>query len=130
MDDHHYQPIWPMVQGAFDYIMNLLGEAWSMVWKPTPEPREECSNAGQKREPVDPAVNNSSSGRPQAARASMRELLNFAEAESRLARSCLLVQSKLVTSRLAKSRLPLSRSRKSKSKLSRNTLPRLSLVLD
>lgn len=48
MDDHHYQPIWPMIQGALDYILNLAGEGWAMVWKsggdaverPTREMRE------------------------------------------------------------------------------------------
>jgi hypothetical protein len=28
-----------MLQGAFDYTMNLAGELWSMIWKPTEEPR-------------------------------------------------------------------------------------------
>ncbi|KAH8724850.1 hypothetical protein GQ44DRAFT_682306 [Phaeosphaeriaceae sp. PMI808] len=34
MDDHHHQPIWPMLQGAANYGWNLIEEAWSMVWKP------------------------------------------------------------------------------------------------
>jgi hypothetical protein len=28
-----------MLQGAFDYTMNLAGELWTMIWKPTEEPR-------------------------------------------------------------------------------------------
>lgn len=39
MDHHHYQPIWPLLEGAFDYTMNLFGEAWSMVWKPADQPK-------------------------------------------------------------------------------------------
>jgi hypothetical protein len=39
MDHQHHQPIWPMLQGAFDYTMNLAGELWTMIWKPTEEPR-------------------------------------------------------------------------------------------
>ncbi|KAH7356100.1 hypothetical protein BKA66DRAFT_254880 [Pyrenochaeta sp. MPI-SDFR-AT-0127] len=38
MDDHHHQPIWPMLQGALDYILNLAGEGWAMIWKPSQEP--------------------------------------------------------------------------------------------
>jgi hypothetical protein len=39
MDHQHHQPIWPMLQGAFDYTLNLAGELWTMIWKPTEEPR-------------------------------------------------------------------------------------------
>ncbi|KAF2844796.1 hypothetical protein T440DRAFT_435906 [Plenodomus tracheiphilus IPT5] len=39
MDDHHQQPIWPMMQGAVDYMLNLAGEVWTMIWKPAPEAR-------------------------------------------------------------------------------------------
>ncbi|KAF1839313.1 hypothetical protein BDW02DRAFT_478667, partial [Decorospora gaudefroyi] len=39
MDHHHHQPIWPMLQGAFDYTLNLAGEVWAMIWKPMPEAR-------------------------------------------------------------------------------------------
>ncbi|OAL54627.1 hypothetical protein IQ07DRAFT_640128 [Pyrenochaeta sp. DS3sAY3a] len=42
MDDHHYQPIWPMVQGAFDYIMNIFGEVWNMIWKPSSDSRHQA----------------------------------------------------------------------------------------
>lgn len=38
MDDHYYQPLWPMMQGALDYILNLAGEGWSMIWKQVEEP--------------------------------------------------------------------------------------------
>lgn len=37
MDDHHHQPIWPMVQGAANYAWNLIEEAWGMIWKPRSE---------------------------------------------------------------------------------------------
>jgi len=39
MDDHHQQPIWPMVQGAANYAWNLIEEAWAMVWRPRDESR-------------------------------------------------------------------------------------------
>ncbi|KAF2029681.1 hypothetical protein EK21DRAFT_33472, partial [Setomelanomma holmii] len=32
MDDHHHQPIWPMIQGAANYAWNLIEEAWGMIW--------------------------------------------------------------------------------------------------
>ncbi|KAI8942838.1 hypothetical protein NX059_000878 [Plenodomus lindquistii] len=38
MDDYHKQPIWPMMQGTLDYALNIVGEVWTMIWKPTPEP--------------------------------------------------------------------------------------------
>jgi hypothetical protein len=28
-----------MLQGAFDYTMNLAGELWMIIWKPTEEPQ-------------------------------------------------------------------------------------------
>jgi hypothetical protein len=28
-----------MLQGAFDYILNLAGELWTMIWMRTEEPR-------------------------------------------------------------------------------------------
>jgi hypothetical protein len=28
-----------MLQGAFDYTLNLAGELWAMMWKPTEERR-------------------------------------------------------------------------------------------
>jgi hypothetical protein len=37
MDDHHHQPIWPMIQGAANYAWNLIEEAWGMIWKPAEE---------------------------------------------------------------------------------------------
>lgn len=39
MDDHHQQPIWPMVQGAVDYALNLAGEVWAMIYRQPEEPR-------------------------------------------------------------------------------------------
>jgi len=39
MDHHYYQPIWPLLEGAFDYTMNIIGEAWSMVWRPAEQPK-------------------------------------------------------------------------------------------
>jgi hypothetical protein len=39
MDDHHDQPVWPMVQGAANYAWNLIEEAVAMVWNPVHEPR-------------------------------------------------------------------------------------------
>lgn len=35
MDDHYWQPIWPMIQGALDYALNLMGELLWMIWRPT-----------------------------------------------------------------------------------------------
>tara|TARA_R110002003_G_scaffold814_5_gene21570 strand:- start:22542 stop:22790 length:249 start_codon:yes stop_codon:yes gene_type:complete len=32
MDDHHHQPLWPMIQGAANYAWNLIEEAWGMIW--------------------------------------------------------------------------------------------------
>jgi hypothetical protein len=32
MDHQHYQPIWPLLEGAFDYTMNLASELWTMIW--------------------------------------------------------------------------------------------------
>lgn len=40
MDDHHDQPIWPMIQGAANYAFNLIEEAWGMIWKPIYESRQ------------------------------------------------------------------------------------------
>lgn len=37
MDDHHDQPIWPMLQGAANYAWNLIEEAWGMIWRPVAE---------------------------------------------------------------------------------------------
>ncbi|CBX94084.1 hypothetical protein IAQ61_003955 [Plenodomus lingam] len=39
MDDHYQQPIWPMLQGAVDYALNIAGEIWSMIWISKPELR-------------------------------------------------------------------------------------------
>jgi hypothetical protein len=39
MDDHHDQPIWPMLQGAANYAWNLIEEAWGMIWRTTVESR-------------------------------------------------------------------------------------------
>ena len=41
MDDHYHQPIWPMLQGALDYILNLAGEAWAMIRQPNETTREQ-----------------------------------------------------------------------------------------
>ncbi|KAF2829032.1 hypothetical protein CC86DRAFT_272688, partial [Ophiobolus disseminans] len=49
MDDHHQQPIWPMVQGAANYAWNLIEEAWAMVWKPRNESRETATREESKR---------------------------------------------------------------------------------
>ncbi|KAF1846427.1 uncharacterized protein K460DRAFT_367218 [Cucurbitaria berberidis CBS 394.84] len=51
MDDHHHQPIWPMLQGALDYILNIAGEAWAMLRKQNEIPREQ--SAGEIRERAD-----------------------------------------------------------------------------
>ena len=40
MDDHHQQPIWPMVQGAANYAWNLIEELCAMVWRPRDDPRD------------------------------------------------------------------------------------------
>ncbi|KAH9882212.1 hypothetical protein J1614_001384 [Plenodomus biglobosus] len=45
MDDHHQQPIWPMMQGILDYALNIAGEVWIMIWKPKPEQRALPVNA-------------------------------------------------------------------------------------
>jgi hypothetical protein len=54
MDDHHQQPIWPMVQGAANYAWNLIEEVWAMVWKPRSEappvtPRDRKEHVKQPR---------------------------------------------------------------------------------
>ncbi|KAF1938414.1 hypothetical protein EJ02DRAFT_457918 [Clathrospora elynae] len=50
MDHQIYQPVWPMLQGAFDYTLNLAGELWMMIWKPAEErctqPVRETSEEG------------------------------------------------------------------------------------
>jgi hypothetical protein len=59
MDDHHQQPIWPMIQGALDYVMNLAGELWSMVWRPAEDsqaktlPVKDMCEVGKRDERVD-----------------------------------------------------------------------------
>jgi len=39
MDHHYYQPVWPLLEGTFDYTMNIIGEVWSMVWRPAEQPK-------------------------------------------------------------------------------------------
>jgi hypothetical protein len=51
MDDHHIQPIWPMVQGAANYAWNLIEEAWGMIWKPAAEPRARAMEQEPARAP-------------------------------------------------------------------------------
>lgn len=34
MDHQHYQPIWPLLEGTFDYTLNLAAELWTMIWRP------------------------------------------------------------------------------------------------
>jgi hypothetical protein len=41
MDHHYHQPIWPLLEGAFDYTMNLAGELWTMIWRPIEQPRKQ-----------------------------------------------------------------------------------------
>lgn len=41
MDDHHHQPIWPMIQGAANYAWNLIEEAWNMLWMAANTAREQ-----------------------------------------------------------------------------------------
>ncbi|KAH8640400.1 hypothetical protein IG631_03341 [Alternaria alternata] len=38
MDHHYHQPLWPLLEGAFDYTMNLAGELWTMIWRPVEQP--------------------------------------------------------------------------------------------
>lgn len=45
MDDHHQQPIWPMIQGAANYAWNLVEEAWAVVWKPAEQQRSRTVQA-------------------------------------------------------------------------------------
>lgn len=45
MDHQHYQPIWPLVEGTYDYTMNLAAELWTMIW-----PAGEAHQAHAKRE--------------------------------------------------------------------------------
>ena len=45
MDHQHYQPIWPLVEGTYDYTMNLAAELWTMIW-----PAGEARQAHAKRE--------------------------------------------------------------------------------
>lgn len=49
MDDYHHQPIWPMLQGALDYILNLAGEAWAMLRPPRQTQREQPVSAMTER---------------------------------------------------------------------------------
>lgn len=92
MDDHHYQPIWPMVQGAFDYIMNVFGEVWSMIWKPAPDSRHQAMT-----EPLIAPPNDNGS-MLQAANPSIRLSLNNSKTRSRPAR--LVHRSARLTQRL------------------------------
>lgn len=92
MDDHHYQPIWPMVQGAFDYIMNIFGEVWNMIWKPSSDSRHQAMT-----EPlIAPPTDNGSM--LQAANPSIRLSLNNSKTRSRPAR--LVHRSARLTQRL------------------------------
>lgn len=34
MDHQHYQPIWPLLEGTYDYTLNLVAELWTMIWRP------------------------------------------------------------------------------------------------
>ena len=45
MDHQHHQPIWPLVEGAFDYTMNLASELWTMIWRPAEQPRTQPMSA-------------------------------------------------------------------------------------
>lgn len=56
MDDHYYQPIWPMLQGALDYILNLAGEAWAMICTPGETPREQTVSEMRSRADQDESV--------------------------------------------------------------------------
>jgi len=49
MDDHHHQPIWPMIQGAANYAWNLIEEAWGMIWKPAEERAVRAETGGVAR---------------------------------------------------------------------------------
>jgi hypothetical protein len=49
MDDHHQQPIWPMVQGAANYAWNLIEEVWAMVWKPRSQAQAVTPSDGKER---------------------------------------------------------------------------------
>lgn len=40
MDDHHHQPMWPLVQGAANYAWNIIEEVWGMIWKSIETPQE------------------------------------------------------------------------------------------
>ncbi|KAH7069154.1 hypothetical protein BKA63DRAFT_477994 [Paraphoma chrysanthemicola] len=70
MDDHHHQPIWPMIQGAANYAWNLIEEAWSMIWPQRAESsrimihgHERAFHAGDMSE-VDRKVKAASSAKP------------------------------------------------------------------
>jgi len=45
MDHQHHQPIWPLLEGAFDYTMNLASELWTMIWRPAEQPRTQPMSA-------------------------------------------------------------------------------------
>lgn len=49
MDDHHDQPIWPMIQGAANYAWNLIEEAWAMIWKQAGAPPAQAVCARTER---------------------------------------------------------------------------------
>lgn len=44
MDDHHDQPIWPMIQGAANYAFNIIEEVWGMIWRPVYKPQEQTGS--------------------------------------------------------------------------------------
>jgi hypothetical protein len=49
MDDHHDQPIWPMIQGAANYAWNLIEEVWALVWSPAGDPRTHAVREDMER---------------------------------------------------------------------------------
>ncbi|CAO2655046.1 Nn.00g117790.m01.CDS01 [Neocucurbitaria sp. VM-36] len=56
MDDHYHQPIWPMLEGALDYILNLAGEAWAMIRPPNETAREQQMREMRNRSDQDESV--------------------------------------------------------------------------
>jgi hypothetical protein len=70
MDDHHQQPVWPMIQGAANYAWNLVEEAWAFVWKPAEQQQTQtmqittgnvAGRDGAAREVSEPRVGNTQS---------------------------------------------------------------------
>ncbi|KAF5845147.1 hypothetical protein GGP41_001239 [Bipolaris sorokiniana] len=48
MEHQHYQPTWPLVEGTYDYTMNLAAELWTMIWLAAYAKRDVDLNTAKK----------------------------------------------------------------------------------